>query len=54
MSYVVMILLIAVLVTAIGLQVKMFAKDKPLLGVYSLGLIIGPGALLAVAYAAVA
>ncbi|WP_306749940.1 hypothetical protein [Saccharothrix yanglingensis] len=54
MSVVVLVLLIAALVTAVGLLVTMFLKDKPLYGAMGLGLLAGPGALLALAYLPVA
>ncbi|MEV0677348.1 hypothetical protein AB0I60_12600 [Actinosynnema sp. NPDC050436] len=52
MSVVVLVLMIAALLAAIGLQVVMLVKDKPFYGVLSLCLMTGPGALLGLLYAA--
>ncbi|PSL48663.1 hypothetical protein B0I31_12450 [Saccharothrix carnea] len=43
-------LLIGAAVAAGGLLVAMYAKDKPFYGVIALGLLTGPGSLLALAY----
>jgi hypothetical protein len=50
MSVVVLVLLVVALLAAIGLLITMFIKDEPLLGVAGLGLLAGPGALLAIVY----
>jgi hypothetical protein len=47
MDVVVLTLLAATAVTAVGLLVKMFVKDEPLLGGLGIALLVGPGAALA-------
>lgn len=54
MYAVVMVLLAAMVVAAIALMARMFARDEPLYGAVALGVLVGPGALLALAHAAVA
>ncbi|MFD7660880.1 hypothetical protein ACFV4N_43500 [Actinosynnema sp. NPDC059797] len=54
MSVVPLVLLIAVLLSAIGLMVFMFVKDRPLCGVMALGLLAGPSPLLALLHLSVA
>ncbi|GAA1303986.1 hypothetical protein [Saccharothrix xinjiangensis] len=54
MSVVVLVLLIAVVLAAIGLMVTMFVKDRPLHGVVGLGLLAGPGPLLALLHLSLA
>jgi hypothetical protein len=50
MPAVVLILLTATVVVTVGLFVKMFRDDEPLLGGLGISLLVGPGALLAFAY----
>jgi len=52
MFAVVLVLFIAVIVVACGLQVAMFTKDKPIYGMLGLVVLAGPGALLAILTAA--
>ncbi|HWO67459.1 MAG TPA: hypothetical protein VNO31_46245 [Umezawaea sp.] len=52
MFAVALVLLIAVVMLAVGLQVAMFTKDRPIYGVMGLVLLAGPGALLAILTAA--
>ena len=54
MSVVVLLLLLAAVVTAIGLLVAMYVKDKPLYGAMAVGLVTGPCAVLAFVHVAVA
>ncbi|WP_153278162.1 hypothetical protein [Saccharothrix syringae] len=54
MYQVVLVLLVAMVVAAIGLMARMFAKDEPFYGVVALGVLAGPGSLLALAHLAVA
>ncbi|ROP42052.1 hypothetical protein [Saccharothrix texasensis] len=54
MYFVVLVLLVAMVLAAVGLMVGMFVKDKPLYGALGLGVLTGPGALLALAHMAVA
>jgi hypothetical protein len=50
MPAVVLILLTAVVGLTVGLFVKMFRDDEPLLGGLGIALLVGPGALLAFAH----
>ncbi|MFI7677266.1 hypothetical protein [Actinophytocola sp. NPDC049390] len=54
MSVVVLVLFFAAVAAAIGLLVTMFARDRPFYGVVALGLLAGPGAVLAFLHLAVA
>ncbi|MFC6093528.1 hypothetical protein Q5530_07505 [Saccharothrix sp. BKS2] len=54
MSVVLFVLLVAVILAAAGLMVVMFLRDKPLYGVVGLGLLAGPGSLLAVLHLSLA
>jgi len=54
MSVVVLMLLCATVVAAIGLLVAMFIKDRPFYGAMSVCLIAGPCSVLAFVYVAVA
>jgi hypothetical protein len=45
--FVVLVLLAATVVAAVGLLVKMFRDDEPLMGGFALCLLVGPGAVLA-------
>ncbi|GLY37628.1 hypothetical protein Amsp01_036520 [Amycolatopsis sp. NBRC 101858] len=51
MPAVMLSLLFAVVVVAVGLLVKMFRRDEPLLGGLAICLLVGPGALLAFVHA---
>jgi hypothetical protein len=52
MSFAVLVLAIAVAVAAVGLLVAMYAKDKPFYGAVALGMLLGPGTILAFTYVA--
>jgi hypothetical protein len=52
MSFAVLVLAIAVVATAAGLLVAMYTKDKPFYGVVALGILLGPGTILAFTYLA--
>lgn len=52
MSFAVLVLAIAVVVAAVGLLVAMYAKDKPFYGAVALGMLLGPGTILAFTYVA--
>ncbi len=54
MSVVVLVLFFAAVVAAIGLLVAMYAKDRPFYGAVALGLLAGPGAVLAFLHLVVA
>ncbi len=54
MSVVVLVLCFAAAVAAFGLLVAMYAKDKPFYGAVAVGLVTGPGAVLAFLHLAVA
>ena len=54
MSVVVLVLLFAMVVSAIGLLVAMYVKDKPLYGAMAVGMVTGPCAVLAFLHLAVA
>ncbi|MEU0533308.1 hypothetical protein [Amycolatopsis tolypomycina] len=47
MPVVVLVLLIATVVVAVGLMVKMFRDDEPLWGGAGICVLVGPGAVLA-------
>jgi hypothetical protein len=46
MPVVMLVLLTATAVAAVGLLVKMYRDDEPLLGGFALCLLVGPGAVL--------
>ncbi|MFI9012057.1 hypothetical protein ACIGNX_32940 [Actinosynnema sp. NPDC053489] len=50
MSVVVLVLLCVAVLAALGLLAYMLVKDKPLYGVLGLGVLAGPGPLLALTY----
>jgi hypothetical protein len=50
--FVVLVLLTATVVAAVGLLVKMYRDDEPLMGGFALCLLVGPGAVLAFAHLA--
>ena len=50
MSVVVLVLFLAVVAAVIGGLIAMVVKDKPLYGVYGLGVLLGPGTVLAFLY----
>jgi len=52
MSLAVLVLTLAVLAAAVGLLVAMFVRDKPFYGVVALGVLLGPGTVLAFTYVA--
>jgi hypothetical protein len=52
MSVVVLALALAVTAAAVGLLVAMYAKDKPFYGAVALGVLLGPGTILAFTYVA--
>ncbi|WP_168211481.1 hypothetical protein [Actinosynnema sp. ALI-1.44] len=52
MSVVVLVLLIALVIAVVGLLGVMVVKDKPLLGAVALGVLLLPGTVLSLAYAA--
>ena len=52
MSVVVLVLTLAAVAAAVGLLVAMHAKDKPIYGAAAMGLLLGPGAILAFTYVA--
>lgn len=54
MSFVVLALTLAVVAAAVGLLVAMYAKDKPFYGAVAMGVLLGPGTILAFTYVAVA
>ena len=54
MSFAVLVLAIAVAAAAVGLLAAMCAKDKPFYGVVALGMLLGPGTILAFTYVALA
>ncbi|OKI28597.1 hypothetical protein A6A25_30770 [Saccharothrix sp. CB00851] len=54
MSVVVLALLAVAVLAAGGLMVRMFVKDEPLYGAVALGVLTGPGSVLALAHMAVA
>jgi hypothetical protein len=54
MYVVVLTLLAAMLVTAIGFMVRMFVRNEPFYGAVALGVLAGPGSMLALAHMAVA
>jgi hypothetical protein len=54
MSLVVLVLALAVFAAAVGLLIAMYAKDKPMYGVAALGMLLGPGTILAFTYVALA
>ncbi|WP_329791374.1 hypothetical protein V1227_05525 [Lentzea sp. DG1S-22] len=54
MSVVVLVLLLAVVMTALGVTAAMVVKKEPFYGVVGLFIICGPSSLLAVLYLAVA
>ena len=54
MSFVVLALALAVVVAAVGLLVAMYAKDRPYYGAVALGMLLGPAAILAFTYVALA
>ncbi len=54
MYVVVLVLLVVMVVSAVGLMAWMFVKDEPLYGAVGLGVLAGPGSLLALAHMAAA
>ena len=54
MSAVVLVLLFAMVASAIALLVAMYVKDKPLYGAMAVGMVTGPCAVLAFVHVAVA
>ncbi|TDV35307.1 hypothetical protein [Actinophytocola oryzae] len=54
MSLVVLVLALAVLAASLGMLVAMYVKDKPIYGVVSLGMLLGPGTILAFTYVTIA
>ncbi|MER5262713.1 hypothetical protein ABTZ99_11605 [Actinosynnema sp. NPDC002837] len=54
MQIVVLALLAVMVLAAGGLMVRMFVKDEPFYGAVALGVLTGPGSLLALAHMAVA
>lgn len=54
MSVVVLVLGLAVVAAAVGLLIAMYARDKPFYGVVALGVLLGPGTVLAFTYVALA
>jgi len=54
MSVVVLVLFLAVVAAVIGALVAMVVEDRPLLGVYALCALMGPGTILAFTYLVVA
>lgn len=54
MSVVVLVLFVAAVAAAVGLLVAMFVKDKPLYGGIGVGVLTGPGTVLAFLYMAAA
>ncbi|CAM3352654.1 hypothetical protein KIPE111705_04260 [Kibdelosporangium persicum] len=52
MSVVVLVLFLAAVAAAIGLLVAMSVKDKPLYGGIAVGILTGPGTVLAFLYMA--
>jgi hypothetical protein len=54
MSFAVLVLTLAVVAAAVGLLAAMYVKDKPFYGVVALGILLGPGTILAFTYVAIA
>lgn len=54
MSVVVLLLLTLAVLVSGGLLAAMFVKDKPFYGAIGVGVLLGPGTLLAFVYAVVA
>lgn len=54
MSVVVLVLLAAVVMAAVGLLVAMFVKDRPLYGALSIFVLAGPATVLAFVHLATA
>lgn len=54
MSFVVLALTLAVAAAAVGLLVAMYAKDKPFYGAVAMGVLLGPGTVLAFTYVTLA
>jgi hypothetical protein len=52
MSVVVLVLFFAVVVAVVGAMVVMFVKDKPFYGAIGVGVLAGPGTVLAFLYMA--
>jgi hypothetical protein len=52
MSTVVLVLTLAVFVATVGLLVAMHTKDKPIYGAAAMGVLLGPGTVLAFTYVA--
>jgi tRNA-binding EMAP/Myf-like protein len=52
MSLVVLVLTLAAVAAAVGLLVAMYLKDKPFYGVVAMGMLLGPGTVLAFTYVA--
>jgi hypothetical protein len=52
MSTVVLVLTLAALAATVGLLVAMYVKDRPLYGAAAMGVLLGPGTVLAFAYVA--
>ena len=52
MSFAVLALTLAVTLAAVWLLVAMYAKDKPFYGAVALGILLGPGTILAFTYLA--
>ncbi|MBE1470288.1 hypothetical protein [Kibdelosporangium phytohabitans] len=52
MSVVVLVLLIALIVAVVGMLGAMVVKDEPFLGAIALGVLLLPGTVLSLAYAA--
>jgi hypothetical protein len=52
MSFVVLALAFAVFAAAVGLLVAMYVKDKPFYGAAAVGMLLGPGTVLAFTYIA--
>ncbi|MFE9750125.1 hypothetical protein ACFYOT_34890 [Saccharothrix saharensis] len=54
MYVVVLALFVATILAAAGLMARMFVKDEPWYGAVALGVLTGPGSLLALAHMALA
>jgi hypothetical protein len=52
MSMVVLVLTLAAFAATVGLLVAMYLKDRPLYGAAAMGVLLGPGTVLAFAYVA--
>ncbi|MFL6118544.1 hypothetical protein [Actinophytocola sp.] len=54
MSLAVLVLTLAVFAASVGLLVAMYVRDKPMYGLVALGILLGPGTILAFTYVAIA